>query len=433
MNLRWRISIYGSLVLAIVSLILLYQLRDNSWLFFACEVALVTLAIFGFKLLFDIFKPLELLLDTTRRLSEQEFTTRLAPLGHPETDRLVEVYNRMAEILRQQRIHNREQEYFLKKILQTTTSAILIFDFEARIDQVNPIAQVFLDMPEEALLGKTLEDLSSPLAQRLSQLPLHQSTVIPFRGQRRLKCTRSSFLDRGFYKHYIFMDELTAELRQTEKDAYEKLIRVMSHEINNSLGAANSLLHSCLTYAPQINEADRADFKTALEVVISRTDHLKSFVSDYVSVIKLPPPKRQPTQISVLLDHVQLVLSAEFKRRKIRWSCKLEEDYPVDLDRLQMEQVLLNIVKNAMEAIDYDGAIWVRYIRRNHRPALLIEDSGKGIPEETEAHLFTPFYTTKASGLGIGLTFVAEVLNNHGFTFALESIPGEATCFTIWF
>jgi len=432
-NLRWRISIYGSLILAIVSLTLLYQLRDNPLVFLICEIGLVVLAVFGFKLLFDIFKPLELLLDTTRRLSEQEFTTRLSPLGHPETDRLVEVYNRMAEILRQQRIQNQEQEYFLQKILQTTTSAIIIFDFDGFIDQINPIAQVFLDLPEDELMGKQLSDLPSPLAQKLDQLPLHQSTVIPFRGQRRLKCTRSSFLDRGFYKHYIFIDELTAELRQTEKAAYEKLIRVMSHEINNSLGAANSLLHSCLNYAPQINQADREDFKTALEVIISRTDHLKSFVSDYVSVIKLPKPKLQPSDIGALVAHVQMVLSAEFKRRKIQWVCELEESSPIELDKLQMEQALLNIVKNAMEAIESDGTIRVRYLHRDHRPALLIEDTGKGIREETEAHLFTPFYTTKSSGLGIGLTFVAEVLNNHGFTFALESSPGQPTCFTIWF
>lgn len=433
MTLRWRIFVYGALLFATLSAILLSHFRSQPIRFLALELMLIVLGVMGYKLISDLFRPLELLADSTKRLNEQEFTTRLAPLGHQETDQLIEVYNKMIESLRQQRIFNQEQAHFLQKIVQSTQSAIVVFDFDHHIEQMNPAAETFLELSLNEAMGKKLTALETPLAALLTDLPIDQAVILPFKGQRRLKCTYSSFLDRGFQKYYLFMDELTAQLRQTEKAAYEKLIRVMTHEINNSLGAANSLLHSCLTYAPQINESDREDYTTALEVVISRTDHLKTFVGDYVSVIKLPAPKRSNVNLENLLEHVQFLLTAELKRRNISWVWERHSIPQMSLDALQMEQVLLNIIKNAIEAIEQDGTIRIVLKEENQKPILVVQDTGKGISRETEGHLFTPFYTTKADGVGIGLTLVTEVLNNHGFDFSLESPPGKPTSFTIWF
>ncbi len=433
MKLRWRVQLYGLALIGVASGLLLTYLSDRPWLFLLGEAALLALAVFGYRLVREVFGPLETLADTTRLLSEQEFTTRLRPVGHPEMDRLIGIYNRMTEILRQQRIHNQEQEFFLQKVLATTRSAIVAFDYDHRIEQANPAAEVYLEAPLESLRGKTLEELGAPLARALAAIPDAESRVLPFRGRRRLKCARAHFVDRGFFKSYLFIDELTAELRQTEKAAYEKLIRVMSHEINNSLGAANSLLHSLLNYARQIDADDRQDFRAALEVIISRADHLKTFVSDYASVVKLPPPKLEPTDLAALLERVRVLLSAELSRREICWTQEQEPVKPVALDPLQMEQALLNVAKNAMEAIDRDGAIAVLIRAGKQRPSLTIEDSGPGIPGEIEEQLFTPFYTTKPTGQGIGLTMVAEILNNHGFDFSLDSEPGQPTRFTIWF
>lgn len=433
MSLRWRITLYGTIVFAILSIILLTWFYHQPILFIICEFLLVLLGVFGFRLLDQLFKPMELLTESTRRLSEQEFTTRLSLLGHQESDQLIEVYNRMIETLRQQRIQNQEQEYFLKKILASTPSAIITFDFDERIVEANPAALEFLESSFGTIQGKKLDEIKQPLAQKLAALPMNTSLILPFRGQRRLKCTRSSYLDKGFAKTYIFMDELTHELRRTEKDAYEKVIRVMTHEINNSLGAAHSLLHSCLNYAPQIQREDRGDFRHALEVIISRTEHLKTFVGDYASVVKLPQPKHSAGDLLGLLQHVQLLLSAELQQRQITWKWDVHPLPDISMDRLQMEQVFLNIAKNAMEAIDTNGRIQVTLQKDQDRPCFVMEDSGGGISSETKEHLFTPFYTTKPSGAGIGLTLVAEILNNHGFDFALESQPFEPTRFKIWF
>ena len=425
--------VYGALVFVILTTVLLTHFENQPMVFLATEVALVILALFGYRLISDLFQPLELLADTTRRLGEQEFTTRLSKLGQPETDTLIDVYNRMIESLRQERIHNREQSHFLQKILQTTHSAIITFDFDHQIEMINPAGLHFLGLTEKETLGKKLAELHSELAVELCALSLDKPTVVPFLGQRRLRCTYSSFLDRGFRKFYIFMDELTEELRKIERAAYEKVIRVMSHEINNSLGAVHSLLHSCMSFAPQIQPSDREDFEIALKVIIARTDHLKSFMQGYASVVKLPEPQRSPVQIRKLWEHVHLLMASELQRRNISWEWQVDKQKPISLDAPQMEQVFLNIAKNAVEAIGENGFITLKITHHLGKPCLILEDTGKGLSPDIERHVFTPFYTTKPDGVGIGLTLVSEILGNHGFTFSLSSSPGDQTRFTIWF
>jgi len=431
-KLRYRALIYGVALLGAVSAVLLSYLGDRPWLFALAEAGLLALAVYGWRLSRQAFEPLELLSETTRLLAEQEFTTRLSPVGQPEMDQLIQVYNRMSEILRQQRIHNREQKYFLQKMLETTRSGIVVFDFDGRVEHANPAAETFLETSLQAMRGKTLAELDSPLAASLDRLGDDAPQVFPFQGRRRLKCAPAQFVDRGFYKRYIFIDELTAELRQTEKRAYEKLIRVMSHEINNSLGAAHSLLHSCLHYAPQIADEDRDDFRRALEVAIARAEHLKTFLADYAAVVKLPPPKPAPVDPKALLDRVRALMAPELERRRIEWVWDANPLGAVAMDASQMEQVFLNVVKNAMEAVDGDGTLTVRIGLERGRRRIAVEDSGPGVPPEVASQLFTPFYTTKPSGQGIGLTLAAEILNNHGFDFGLESRPDRPTRFVVW-
>lgn len=224
-------------------------------------------------------------------------------------------------------------------------------------------------------------------------------------------------------------------MRLSEKQAYEKLIRVLSHEVNNSIGAANSLLQSCLTYKEQLHPGDQEDFEMALDVVTSRTAHLNDFMRSYVNVIRLADPKRQLSNVRQMLESITLLFKADFARRNIRLDWHIEEDIlpSVYMDRDQMEQVLTNILKNAMEAIGQNGTIMIRLLMQGKRLMLSIEDTGEGIAVEVMANLFTPFFSTKENGQGIGLTLIQEILTRHGFTFSLESLPEENTKFNIMF
>src|SRR6185436_5133884 len=179
---------------------------------------------------------------------------------------------------------------------------IITLDFDNRISMINPAAERLLQASREELLGKRLADLQTPFACELDELLPGESKVLPLLGRRRVKCRKSQFLDRGFLRHFLLMEELTEELRQSEKAAYEKLIRLMSHEVNNSVASANSLLHSCLNYKDQLRIEDRRDYEAALAVVIARTEQLNAFMKSFADVVRLPKPQLHPCDIQEILE-----------------------------------------------------------------------------------------------------------------------------------
>ncbi|MDJ0836757.1 MAG: ATP-binding protein [Acidobacteriota bacterium] len=434
MSIKTRFFIYLFTFYVLAGGLVVAFLAERVWLLVLAEAGLALLLIFGIRLIHQIFGPLEVLAETTQMLQENDFTTRVRPMGRDEMDRLIDIYNRMAERLRRERVANREQAHFLNSVLEVSPAGIMTFDFEGRIATVNPSLARMFQLEAERMIGRSLKDLGTPLASALAEVEPDEAKVIPFSGRRRMKCTRAHFLDRGHYRDFIIIDELTEELRRTEKTAYDKLIRIMTHEINNSVGAANSLLHSCLQYRDQIREEDREDFETALNVVISRTEHLNSFMADYASVARLPPPHKAPTDAPALVRRVVRLLGPQLEARNIELHEVMESAPPViALDAQQMEQVLLNILKNAVEAIGNEGTVTVRWLQEEGRPVLVVEDSGGGISPEVMSSLFTPFYTTKREGQGIGLTLISEILNQHGFDYSLESPEGLPTRFTIRF
>jgi nitrogen fixation/metabolism regulation signal transduction histidine kinase len=365
-------------------------------------------------------------------LKDRDFGTRLNRTGQADLDRLVDVYNAMAEQLRVERVGQEERQYFLDRILEASPSGVLTFDFEERISLANPSAARMLGARPDELRGRRLADLSSPFARELETLRPGGPRVLVLSGSRRIKAQESGFLDRGSPRTFLVLEELTEELRRSEKAAYERLIRMMAHEVNNSLGAARSLLESCLTYAGQIRPDDRADFEGALAVVIARTEQLNVFVKSFADVVRIPVPRKEPCDVAALATRIAALVKADADLRRVTVRVEAREPLSaIPMDRAQMEQVLLNVVKNALEAIGGDGTVTLRAERRAGRPVLVVEDSGPGIAPEVREQLFRPFFSTKENGQGLGLTLVQEILSRHGFEFSLESNPGEPTRFTV--
>jgi signal transduction histidine kinase len=210
---------------------------------------------------------------------------------------------------------------------------------------------------------------------------------------------------------------MTEELRLTEKAAYEKLIRMMSHEVNNSVGAVRSLLESTLAYAPQVGDDDRGDFTNALTVASARMDALNRFMSAFADVVRIPPPRRAPASVAELVELVAALIRPDAQQRGIAIDLELADRALHDVDASQLEQVVLNIFRNALEAVGRDG----RVIATLRDGVLAIADSGPGIAGTARTELFTPFFTTKRDGRGLGLTIVQEILANHGFPFSLAN------------
>jgi two-component system nitrogen regulation sensor histidine kinase NtrY len=433
-TLRWKVVLYLVLLHAAVAALAAYFLRENRIWLLAVEAFLVVSVVTGVKIFQSIFVPLQLIRTGIQFISDSDFTTRFREVGQPELDELTKVYNRMIDNLREERVRVQEQHHFLSQIIEATPSGILIFDFDGRISAANPSAERMLQARAGDLAGKGLSEIGTPFASALSALETGESQVIPLEGIRRVKCHKSRFMDRGFPRNFLMMEELTEELRRTERAAYEKIIRMMSHEINNSVGASNSLLQSCLNYKGQLREEDRQDFETALQVAMSRNQHLNAFMTSYADVIRLPRPDLRPCDVRQLLEDIAVLMSAECRERRIAWNWEMEEEPGlIPVDKNQMEQVFVNILRNSIEAIGENGAITIRMGKRSGRSYVEVEDTGRGISPEVRANLFTPFYSTKENGRGIGLTIVQEILTQHRFHFSLESQPGSPTQFTIWF
>jgi C4-dicarboxylate-specific signal transduction histidine kinase len=272
----------------------------------------------------------------------------------------------------------------------------------------------------------------------MAGLAASDSRVVGLDGAARVRVQRGGFLDRGFPRAFFVLEELTGELRQAERAAYEKLIRVMSHEVNNTVASSTSLLQSSLTYARELGEESRRDFETALGVVIARTSQLNDFMKGFADVFRLPAPAKQPCELVAILQRVVALLAARPVAARIDWRWELDAPaIRVSADPAQLEQAILNVVKNAVEAVggsgNAAGTIVVRATSKTDPTVLTIEDSGTGLTPEAQANLFTPFFSTKPHGQGIGLTLVGEILAGHGFGYALERTDRGTTAFRIAF
>jgi len=406
--------LFGAAVVALA-------LPDRTWLLGLEALFLLSLLI-GIRLIRQLTLPLELTQQVLTQLEAGDFTTRFIEEGPPDVERLIRVYNRMTDRLRTERILNREQDSLLKRLMQLSPSGMISLDFDGRVAELNPAAAELLGRSPADILGTTPGDWSDPLGMELAQLVDGESRLIMLRGRRRLRCLKLPYIDRGFVRSFILIDELTRELYESEKAAYEKLIRTMSHEINNTSASVISLLQSSLD-APGDSAGPAApDWRASLTLAINRTSHMNAFLRRFADVIRLPAPHRESCDLNEMLTEVAGVLRPQTDSRNIRWCFELADNLRlIQMDRAQMEQVFLNVAKNAMEAIGQDGEIVVRTSTTGTRTVIEIEDSGGGIPPEFEDKIFTPFFTSKTGGNGIGLTLVQEILKSHGFDGTLEN------------
>ncbi|RPJ57952.1 MAG: PAS domain-containing protein [Acidobacteria bacterium] len=433
MSLRTKIIFYLIVIHLIWAGMAVFVFYDNRIWLLVVELFFAASIIFGVLLVRAFFVPLQLIKTGAELMNERDFTCTFVETGQPEMDELIRVYNRMIEALREERLKLTEQHYFLQELINASPAGIIVLDYEGKITDLNPSAGRLILQTKEQATGRRLKELGDTVGSVLENLALDESRVVGLQASRRVRCQKSVFFDRGFPRNFILLEELTEELRLSEKRAYEKLIRMMSHEVNNSVGAISSLLESCANYSGQIAEIDRGDFENALMVASQRAQHLNSFMRRFAEVVRLPLPDRRPCDVVTLLDDLVSLVQPELAKRQICLSWDIaERPDPVSIDKNQMEQVFLNILKNAVEAIGQEGRITIRVGGEPRAPVVTIQDSGAGIPPELQQNLFTPFFTTKAEGQGIGLTLIQEILTQHGFQFALESEPGKGARFSIW-
>jgi nitrogen fixation/metabolism regulation signal transduction histidine kinase len=396
-------------------------------LFIAAEILIIFSVLISWQLFKELIQPLKTLLQGTDAIRDRDFNTKFLPTGKFEMDQLIHVYNQMMEQLRLERLQQEQQHFFLEKLIYTSPTGIIILDYDQQIQQLNPKASLLLGAREEEILRKGINDFSHPVLMEIAKLASGESRTITLNGTETYKIQKSHFIDRGFARYFIMIEELTAEILAAEKKAYGKVIRMMAHEVNNTIGPVNSILQSTLHSQQNI-----ASINNALQVAIDRNNNLNIFMRNFADVVRLPVPDRKQIDLHVMIDQVAQLMKLRAGEKQIGF----QFDYysgPVTLfaDKQQMELVLINIIKNAIEAID--GAGIITFVTKSNPGLLIIRDTGKGVPPVVADQLFTPFFSTKSYGQGIGLTLVKEILIEHGFTFHLKTAGPGQTEFSIAF
>ncbi|MDR1162008.1 MAG: hypothetical protein LBK45_06680 [Tannerellaceae bacterium] len=420
----WVIVVSVALLFTGAGFALFYGRHFPFWVMQGIALASLLFSLFLYR---TLIRPYQLLLSGMDLLKEQDFTTHLRPVKNKDADQVIDIFNRMITHLRNERLQVREKNQFLDLLIKASPQGIIILTFAKEIADINPAGLALLGIGDiEEVRGRKLNDVSSALAPALAALNPDDDVIVRGRGISVYRCVRSSFIDQGFDHPFIFIEELTHELVKIEKESYERIIRMMSHEVNNSVGAIGSTLSIVSDIFRQEGIKKWEDVLAAVDASYDRCGNLAHFIENLAHVVRIPEPVLSPISLNEQARAVEALTRMECQQRGIRLKLILAESAPdVQADGIQLEQVLVNIIKNAYEAIGQQGEI--RIVTSASPLSIRIEDNGPGIGEQTQEKLFTPFFTTKPAGKGIGLLFVRDVLINHGCRFSLATHNGWTT------
>jgi len=432
MKLRTKYLLFV-IILHLIALVLTWIIFEQNRVYFiACEIFILISIGISWNLYKQLIQPLKSLMQGVDAIKDRDFNVKFLPTGKHEVDQLIDVYNQMIDQLRTERTLQEEQHFFLEKLILTSPTGIIILDYDQNIQQINPKALQILGLDEKSLINHPVTDLSEHFLKHLRNLNAGETKTIKLSGATTYKLQRAHFIDRGFTRDFIMMEELTAEILAAEKNVYGKVIRMMAHEVNNTIGPVNSIIDSALKTDQLWNGHHSDTLKDAMQVALDRNQNLNLFMRNFADLVKLPSANKKRIDLNELVHSIAKLMELRAAERNIRIETELvQEPFFISADEQQLEQAFINIVKNGMEAIERDGTVKFKTDLRLRQ--LVISDSGKGISTEQSENLFTPFYSTKKDGQGIGLTLVREILINHGFEFSLKTAPGRQTEFTIIF
>lgn len=383
-----------------------------------------------------IVKPLNTIGYGMELLREQDFSSRLSQVGQQEADRIVSIFNHMMEQLKNERLRLREQNHFLDLLIQASPMGVIIMTLDNEISHLNPMALKMLGIRQEEAMGRKMNAIDAPLATELAHIPREKTDVVRLNDASIYKCTYSTFIDRGFQHPFYLIERMTEEVMRAEKCAYEKVIRMIAHEVNNTTAGITSTLDT-VEQALSCEEG-MEEICEMMRVCTDRCFSMSRFITRFADVVKIPKPLLTPVSLNELAATCTRFMEGMCNDRHINLHLECDPTIGnVRMDASLFEQVLVNIVKNAAESIENAGEEWEKpgeIIVRTTAPTLIeVSDNGPGISHETEAKLFTPFFSTKPNGQGIGLVFIREVLSRHGCTFSLRTYQDGWTRFRIQF
>ncbi|MBO4978551.1 MAG: HAMP domain-containing histidine kinase [Muribaculaceae bacterium] len=340
-------------------------------------------------------------------LRSRDFASRLRHVGEPQADSMVDLYNSLMENLKTERLRASEQHGFLSKLIEASPMGVAICTFDGDVEQQN----------------ESFRRLATPAVMKALQGLADGEDTTVREGTQVVRCSRNFFMDRGFRRPFYLVERLTDEIVRAETDVFNKLVRTVSHEVNNTLGGVISTLDTLADI-----HGDDADIKPVISGCSDSCRQLGDFVKSYAEVAKLPELKLEDVDLTDFAGE-----NLPFLRSMCPPGIEIEMvsdggEACVQADPMLLQRVVINIVKNSIESIGRRGKIELNIKGRTLR----VIDTGKGIRPEDIKNIFRPFYSTKHPDRGLGLMLVSEILRRHNADFSLATM-GPFTYFTIKF
>lgn len=364
----------------------------------------------------QVVRPLGTLANMLAALREGDYSIRARVRDADDALSLAYLeVNNLEEILREQRLGAVEATETLRKVLEEIDVAVMAFDHEEKLRIVNRAGERLLGQPAERLIGRKAAELR--LQEALHGVAPRTLEVSFPGGTGRWELRRSVVRQEGYPLQLLALSDLSRALREEERQAWKRIIRVLSHEINNSLAPIKSItgsLQSLLGRETLPADLDE-DVQRGLQVISTRAEALGRFMASYAKLARLPQPELGPVDVRALVHRV-----ADLETR-LRVEVVGGSDVTLQADADQLEQALINLVRNAVDATVESGStggVTIRWLTRAGRLHLLVEDEGPGLGDT--GNLFVPFYTTKPGGSGIGLVLSRQIAEGHGGTLTLE-------------
>jgi PAS domain S-box-containing protein len=370
---------------------------------------------FSFSLREHVARPLQTISNLLAALREGDFSIRARGATHEDAlgEVMLEV-NALGETLREQRLGALEATALLRAVMARIDVAIFAFDMDERLRLVNRAGERLLGQPAERLLSRSASELG--LDECLRGEPIRTLQITSPEGAGRWGVSRSAFREHGLPHQLLVLSNLSRALREEERQAWKRLVRVLGHELNNSLAPIRSIagsLKSLLGREPRPADWDE-DMQRGLAVIAARAEALSRFMEAYARLARLPQPRFETLNVGAW---VQRIVGLE---TRLEVMVIPGPDVTIQADGDQLDQLLINLLRNAVDAaLETSGGVSVSWARNGTHLDVFVEDEGPGL--SNTSNLFVPFFTTKPKGSGIGLVLCRQIAEAHGGTLSLEN------------
>jgi len=361
----------------------------------------------------------------------------------PGFDELKESLLRLRSAIRKERVHNRFQEQFYAELIGHSESGLLAYDEQGKVIIANPALLELLELHHLTSV-KTLEHRIPEFYQKLQRLKPGKPLLYKFTVNGQvvvLQLRASEFIFGDKHYHLLALQNIKAELEEREVESWQKLFRIMSHEIMNSIAPITSLAQSIGRSLPEeVSEIctqsgiDIERIRNSAGAIEEQGDLMMSFVERYRKLYKIPEPVLKPIAIEDWLSRFRILYHQEMQQRNIHFNVNVSNgitEFTAD-DKL-ISQVVINLLKNAVEAVSEveHAEINLSVQKGEQETRIVVADNGVGIPEEYADQVFVPFFTTRQGGSGIGLALSRQIVHRHSGTLSFHSISGMGTTFTV--